>query len=99
MVDRATLTGPVLAGLAWTIIFALPICVLITTSLVKEPPEQATTERRPTFREGLKLVARNGPMKRVLFIAVLVYFGESFRNAVSLFFIRDIVGVPTIGAA
>ena len=26
-------------------------------------------------------------------------FGESFRNAVSLFFIRDIVGIPTIGAA
>jgi Na+/melibiose symporter-like transporter len=38
-------------------------------------------------------------MVRVLIIAVLVYFGESFRNAVSLFFIRDIVGVPTIGAA
>ena len=30
---------------------------------------------------------------------LLVQFGESFRNAVSLFFIRDIVGVPTIGAA
>jgi Na+/melibiose symporter-like transporter len=35
----------------------------------------------------------------VLIIAVLVHFGEAFRNAVSLFFIRDIVGVPTIGAA
>ena len=38
-------------------------------------------------------------MVRVLFIVVLVYFGESFRNAVSLFFIRDIIGVPTIGAS
>jgi len=38
-------------------------------------------------------------MLRVLAIALLVAFGESFRNAVSLFFIRDIVGVPTIGAA
>ena len=42
---------------------------------------------------------KNGPMLRVLMIALLVHFGESFRNAVSLFFIRDIVGVPTIGAA
>jgi len=99
VVDRATLTGPVLAGLAWTIILVLPLCALITVGLVREPPEQVTAERRPTFREGLKLVMKNGPMKRVLLIAVLVYFGESFRNAVSLFFIRDIVGVPTIGAA
>ena len=36
---------------------------------------------------------KNGPMLRVLAIVLLVHFGESFRNAVSLFFIRDIVGV------
>lgn len=38
-------------------------------------------------------------MRRVLIIALLVVFGEAFRNAVSLFFIRDIIGIPTIGAA
>lgn len=99
VVDRATLTGPVLAGLAWTIILVLPICATVVVTLVKEPKQVDSTEVRPSFREGLKLVVRNGPMLRVLIIAVLVYFGESFRNAVSLFFIRDIVGVPTIGAA
>jgi Na+/melibiose symporter-like transporter len=99
VVDRATLTGPVLAGLAWTIMLVLPICALVVVSMVKEPTERVTSEARPTFREGLKLVMKNGPMLRVLIIAVLVHFGEAFRNAVSLFFIRDIVGVPTIGAA
>jgi Na+/melibiose symporter-like transporter len=98
VVDRATLTGPVLAGLAWTIIMVLPVCVAIVLFLVKEP-EAIATEKRPSFREGLKLVMKNGPMLRVLIIVLLVHFGESFRNAVSLFFIRDIVGVPTIGAA
>ncbi len=98
IVDRATLTGPVLQGLAWTVIIVLPICASIVLTMVKDN-EAAATEKRPTFVEGLKLVAKNGPMVRVLIIAVLVYFGESFRNAVSLFFIRDIVGVPTIGAA
>ncbi|MFT5692300.1 MAG: GPH family glycoside/pentoside/hexuronide:cation symporter [Oceanicoccus sp.] len=97
-VDKATLTGPVLEGLAWTVILALPICATIVFSMVREPPA-IENETRPSFREGLKMVAKNGPMVRVLIIAVLVYFGESFRNAVSLFFIRDIVGVPTIGAA
>jgi Na+/melibiose symporter-like transporter len=96
--DRATLTGPVLAGLAWAIILVLPLCTAVVLLLVKEPVA-VPNEKRPTFREGLKLVLKNGPMLRVLLIALLVHFGESFRNAVSLFFIRDIVGVPTIGAA
>lgn len=96
--DRATLTGPVLAGLAWSVILVLPICAGIVLLFVKEP-KAVETETRPSFKEGLKLVMKNGPMLRVLIIALLVHFGESFRNAVSLFFIRDIVGVPTIGAA
>jgi len=98
IVDRATLTGPVLAGLAWSIVFLLPVCSAVVLLFVKEP-KAILNEKRPSFREGLKLVRKNGPMMRVLIIALLVYFGESFRNAVSLFFIRDIVGVPTIGAA
>ena len=98
VVDRATLTGPVLAGLAWTIIFLLPICAAVVLTFVKEPPP-LQGETRPSLKEGLKLVLKNGPMLRVLLIVLLVHFGESFRNAVSLFFIRDIVGVPTIGAA
>ena len=98
IVDRATLTGPVLAGLAWSIVFLLPVCSAVVLLFVKEP-KAVPNEKRPSFRDGLKLVRKNGPMMRVLIIALLVYFGESFRNAVSLFFIRDIVGVPTIGAA
>ena len=98
VVDRATLTGPVLAGLAWTVLLALPVCAAIVLTLVREPQSQEG-EKRPSFVDGLKLVRKNGPMLRVLLIALLVHFGESFRNAVSLFFIRDIVGVPTIGAA
>ncbi len=98
VVDRATLTGPVLTGLAWTILIVLPICVCIAVFMVSEPKAEVN-EQRPSFKEGLKLVLKNGPMLRVLLIVLLVHFGESFRNAVSLFFIRDIVGVPTIGAA
>jgi Na+/melibiose symporter-like transporter len=93
VVDRATLTGPVLAGLAWTVVIVLPICIGIAVFMVKEPKAIAN-EPRPSLKDGLKLVMKNGPMLRVLLIVLLVHFGESFRNAVSLFFIRDIVGVP-----
>ncbi len=97
IVDRATLTGPVLMGLAYTIILVLPICVFIVLTMVKEPPPSAS--KTVPLKEGVRLLWKNGPMRRVLIIALMVIFGEAFRNAVSLFFIRDIVGVPTIGAA
>lgn len=96
-VDRATLTGPVLVGLGWVIIGILPICALVVVTFVKEPPP--TRNETVPLREGARYLWRNGPMRRVLMIALLVVFGEAFRNAVSLFFIRDIIGVPTIGAA
>lgn len=96
-VSRASLTGPVLMGLAWVIIGVLPICALVVVTFVKEPP--ASPRETVPIKEGIRYLWRNGPMRRVLIIALLVVLGESFRNAVSLFFIRDIIGIPTIGAA
>jgi Na+/melibiose symporter-like transporter len=66
-------------------------------TVVREPPP-AKRETVP-LREGIRYLWRNGPMRRVLMIALLVVMGEALRNAVSLFFIRDIIGIPTIGAA
>jgi Na+/melibiose symporter-like transporter len=97
VVNRAALTGPVLMGLAYTIILVLPICVFVVLAFVKEPPPSKRDV--VPLKEGVRYLLKNGPMKRILIIAMLVILGESFRNAVSLFFIRDIIGVPTIGAA
>ena len=83
-------------GLAYTILVVLPVCVFIVLTAVRPP---ATTYESAPLREGIRYLWKNGPMRRVLIIALMVIFGEAFRNAVSLFFIRDIVGVPTIGAA
>ncbi|MEM7018598.1 MAG: MFS transporter [Pseudomonadota bacterium] len=96
-VSRSVLTGPVLAGLAWTIIVVLPLCATAVLMFVKEPPP-APVEKIP-LKEGIRYIWRNGMMRRVLLIVLLVHFGEAFRNAVSLFFIRDIIGVTGIGSA
>ncbi|WP_291845124.1 MFS transporter [Maricaulis sp.] len=95
--SRAALTGPVLMGLAIAIIISVPLLSGLIIATVKEPPP-ALRERVPMI-EGFRHLWRNGPMRRVLIIAFLVIAGESLRNAVSLFFIRDIIGIPTIGAA
>jgi Na+/melibiose symporter-like transporter len=95
--SRAALTGPVMTGLALTIVVLVPVLTLLILSTVKEPPPAA--RERVRMIEGLRHLWRNGPMRRVLIITFLVISGESLRNAVSLFFIRDIIGIPTIGAA
>jgi glycoside/pentoside/hexuronide:cation symporter, GPH family len=95
-VARSAMTGPVLLGLAWLIIILLPICALAVLT-VGEPA--APARQQIPLREGLRHLMRNGPMKRILVITLLVHFGESFRNAVSVFFMRDIIGLGTIGTA
>ena len=97
-VDRGTLTGPVLYWLALVVIGMLPVAAAICFFMVKEPPIQAAVAK-VSLKDSLGHLMKNGPMVRVLIIVLLVQFGEAFRNAVSLFFIADIVGVPTIGAA
>jgi Na+/melibiose symporter-like transporter len=96
-IPRSALTGPVLEGLAFTVATLLPLCALMVAFGVREP--EGLVHRRVPLREGLRHLRRNGPAKRILLILLLVYFGEAFRNAVSLFFIRDIVGIGSIGSA
>ena len=95
--SRAALTGPVMMWLAVTIAMVTPVLATIIVLAVKEPADSG--QRRVPMIEGFKHLWRNKLMRRILIIAFLVIAGESTRNAVSLFFIRDIIGIPTIGAA
>ena len=88
-------TGPVLEAMAWTIGILMPLAVFLLVVFVREPAVEV--HKSVPFAEGLRHVFRNGPLKRVLMIVLLVTFAESFRNALSVFFMRDVIGVPAIG--
>ncbi len=85
----------IVEALNWAIFVTLPIAILLVLLFVKEPAHAART--KITLKEGLKLMARNGPFKRVMIIWFLVSSGEAFRNAVSLFFMREVIGVESTG--
>jgi GPH family glycoside/pentoside/hexuronide:cation symporter len=88
-------SGPVLEAMGWVILVVLPLAVGLALWRVSEP---RTTERHTLpLGRGLRLMWRNGPMKRVLLIIILVVSGEAFRNALSLFFMRDVIGIAKIG--
>jgi Na+/melibiose symporter-like transporter len=90
-------SGPVLEAMAWVILVLLPLTVGLVLWRIPEP--HAEGREKIPLREGFQHLARNGPLKRILLIFLLVTFGEAFRNALSLFFMRDVVGIRTIGTA
>ncbi len=88
--------GRVLAAMALAITVLMPSLVLFVVWRVREP-DIGHREEVPLL-DGLKLVAKNGPMLRVLAIILIVTGGEAFRNALSLFFMRDVIGITSIGS-
>lgn len=86
----------VLAVMALVVVGITPPIVALALWRVKENPD-AGRQNIPLM-EGLRLVARNGPMVRILLIHIIVVAGEAFRNALSLFFMRDVIGIHGIGA-
>lgn len=88
--------GLVLEAMAWVIVILMPSLVLFVVWRVAEP--RVETRREVPLLEGLRLVSKNGPMLRVLAIILIVTGGEAFRNALSLFFMRDVIGINSIGS-
>lgn len=85
----------ILEAMAWSIIVTMPALVLLVVWRVKEP--DAGMAREVPLLDGLKLVAKNGPMVRVLLIILIVTGGEAFRNALSIFFMGEVIGVANRG--
>ncbi len=90
-------SGPVLEATAWTIILILPVVIALVLWRVVEP--EAVGREHIPLAEGLRHTLGNDPLRRILLIILLVVFGEAFRNALSLFFMRDVVGIEGIGTA
>jgi GPH family glycoside/pentoside/hexuronide:cation symporter len=87
----------ILAYMGMGIIMLLPIFAAI--AIWKVPDPMPKVKKKIPLREGLKFAAENPLLVRILLIIFLVIAGESFRNTLSLWFVRDIIGIETIGAS
>lgn len=84
------------AGLVLAFMAVIVACItppIVAWCLWKVPENPEHGRQNIPLLEGLKLVSRNGPMVRILLIHIIVVSGEAFRNALSLFFMRDVVGI------
>jgi Na+/melibiose symporter-like transporter len=87
----------VLAGMSWLMIGLLPLAIALAFFLVPDhsPPQEKSTRG---MARNFRLIARNGPFRRISIALFLGYIAETFRVTITVFFARDVIGVPNIGA-
>ncbi len=85
----------VLHGLGGAMLVLLPLAGLLVFAFVPDP--NAAGEASGGTRRAIGQLWRNGPFKRIGLALFLGYIAETFRITITLFFARDIIGVPNIG--
>lgn len=98
ILSRQGATGTdVLAGLSLFILIGLPLSALIVFFCVPEPA--APVHKTPfRFAHAAKLLLHNGPFALLTCVIFIATIGETFRQTITVFFARDVVGVQNIGA-
>ena len=79
------------------IILLLPIFAAL--AIWKVPDPMPEVKKKIPLMEGLRYARENPLLVRILAIIFLVIAGESFRNTLSLWFVRDVIGIETVGAS
>jgi Na+/melibiose symporter-like transporter len=87
----------VLGSMSWAMLILLPLAAALAYFAV---PDTSPAEGPGTrgLRRNMRLVLRNGPFRRISLALFLGYIAETFRVTITLFFARDAIGVPNIGA-
>lgn len=83
--------GPILASMSWLLVLLLPLTVLLAVFFVREVPPRAV--QKTEWRQGLRILKNNGPFKRMMLVLLIVITGESFRNALSVFFMQHVLEI------
>lgn len=89
--ELSTGYGPILASMAWLLIILLPLTVFMVVTRVKEAPPQSV--QRTDWKQGMRVLKNNGPFKRMMLMLLIVVTGESFRNALSVFFMQHVIQI------
>jgi GPH family glycoside/pentoside/hexuronide:cation symporter len=90
-------SGDVLHSLGWLFIALMPVAVVLLAVFVREPNARRHEAHVP-FVRGLRIMARNGPFKRVIIVLFIAAVGETFRVTITYFFAQSVIGVTNLGA-
>lgn len=89
-------SADVMAALSIVINVLLPICATLAFLLVPEPA--APSHKAPFhFGGALRMLGRNRAFLNITLLVLIATIGEVFRQTITVFFARDVVGVTNIG--
>ncbi|MBC7507113.1 MAG: MFS transporter [Sandarakinorhabdus sp.] len=96
LLQHGATSGEVMAAISLFIFATLPLCSSAAFFLVPEPA--APIHKAPfDLRASLRTLISNGPFLRITFVVLIATIGEVFRQTITVFFARDVVGVANIG--
>ncbi len=91
-----TTSADVMSALSVVIITLLPLCAALAFFFVPEP--EAPIRKAPfSVAKAMKMLGSNRAFLQVTLLVLVATVGEVFRQTITVFFARDVVGVPNIG--
>lgn len=87
----------VLRNISLVVVVLIPLGAAL--ALWKVPEVPTYNAPRVSFKDGISRMYQNKLFFRLLIIELLIHGGENFRNTLSLLFIQDYIGLPTVGRA
>jgi GPH family glycoside/pentoside/hexuronide:cation symporter len=90
------LSGPrnALYGIAVAVAFSLPLLMVPALAFVPEPRPERLDRAKVQFGQGLKIVWRNGPFRRLVMCLTMFVVAVSMTASLSFFFVRHTMEEP-----
>jgi len=77
-------------------VFGILLCVFVPETPPEISPETASP-RRSSVRDSARQIWANVPMRMMVALILIITLAEAFRNALSLFFMRGVIGATDVG--
>jgi Na+/melibiose symporter-like transporter len=84
--------GAALEVIAWSLWIVLPLCLAITVRFVPERP--AAPQRRLAWRQGLRVLWRNGPFRRLIAAYFLNGIANGLPATLFLLYVERVLEAP-----
>ncbi|TDP60484.1 MFS transporter [Roseateles toxinivorans] len=91
-------SSDVLFALTVMTVIALPIVAGINLYFTPEPaPTPRPPRARFDWKANWRALRRNGPLQCILLVVFIGFSAETFRQTLTVFFARDVIGVKNLG--
>ncbi|HZF79908.1 MAG TPA: MFS transporter [Rubrivivax sp.] len=99
LAKKGATSADVLSALATMTLIVLPLLVLLNLYFTadKTLPRVDSPQVRLTWRAQWRAVRRNGPLRTILLVLFIGFSAETFRQTLTVFYARDVIGVPNLG--